>query len=182
MWNESFFSAPQLKRISLGGGNGSSQLLNEAPYVLKIRRLRTCNRCKHLGMRKGIDPVYRTSLTVRQLARTSWCSVRDLCQIDDSTAAVIRGVLVLDSVRIVVPDSQKEYFAYTSAANWATDLRLAHPESGWLRHFEQPGRSEVRMGGRPVVRDGLLIAVGLNNWRYRQDSTGLAFELYVAPA
>ena len=97
----------------------------------------------------------------------------------DSAAAVIRGLLVLDSVRIVVPDSQREYFAYTSAASWATDLPFDHPEAGCFA-LREPGRPAVRMGGRPVVREG-LIAVGLNNWRYRQDSTGLAFELYRSP-
>jgi hypothetical protein len=98
---------------------------------------------------------------------------------DDSAAAVLRGVLVLDSVRIIVPDSQSEYFAYASAGSWATDLRFDHPEAGCFA-LREPGRAPVRMGGRPVVRDG-LIAVGLNNWRYRQDSTGLVFELYRSP-
>ena len=35
------------------------------------------------------------------------------------------------------------------------------------------------MGGRPVVRDGLLIAVGLNNWR--SSSLGARVELYRSP-
>jgi len=36
------------------------------------------------------------------------------------------------------------------------------------------------LGGYAIVRDAIR-AVGLNNWRYRQDSTGLAFELYHSP-
>ena len=104
---------------------------------------------------------------------------RRSCNIEDSAAAVIRGTLVLDSVRIEVPDSQKEYFAFANGDKWAIDLRNNHPEGGCFA-LHEPGRLPVTTRGVPIVRDA-LIAVGLNNWRYRQDSTGLFLELYRSP-
>src|SRR6266699_1539291 len=104
---------------------------------------------------------------------------RRACEIDDSAAAVISGILVLDSVRIAVPDSQAEFFAFSNAANWAIELSNDHPEAGCFA-LREPGRAPTMLGGYAIVRDAIR-AVGLNNWRYRQDSTGLAFELYHSP-
>ena len=101
---------------------------------------------------------------------------RQLCKMDDSGVAIIRGTLVLDSARIVIPDSQKEYFAFANEGYWATDLRHDHPESACFV-LREPGRPPSSFKGRPFVREGLP-AVALTNWRYTQDTIGLEFELY----
>jgi len=104
---------------------------------------------------------------------------RRSCQIEDSAAAVIRGVLVLDSVRITIPDSLREYFTHANAGEWATDLRFENPGGACLV-LHEPGHPPAKRFGYTVVRDWLP-AVIVTNWRYRQDSSGLSFELYRSP-
>jgi hypothetical protein len=103
---------------------------------------------------------------------------RQACKFEDSAAALIRGILVLDSVRIAVPDSQKEYFEVANASWWATDPRDDHPE-GACFVLHEPGRTRITSHSVPVVRG--LPAVALASWRYRADSSGLVFELYRSP-
>jgi len=108
-----------------------------------------------------------------------WQFCAHSCQINDSAAGVITGVLVLDSVRIAVPDSQAEFFSFATAATWAIDLRNDHHEAGCFA-LRDPRRPPKRIGGFEYVHDAIP-AVGLNNWRYGTDSTGLWLELYRSP-
>jgi hypothetical protein len=104
---------------------------------------------------------------------------RRLCRIEDSATAIIRGVLVLDSSRISVPDSLRDYFEHANAGEWATTLRHDNPGAACFA-LREPGRPQVTRAGYAVVRDWLP-AVALTNWRYRRDSTGLAFDLLRSP-
>ena len=102
---------------------------------------------------------------------------RRTCGFDDSSAALIRATLVLDSTKIPVPDSQADYFAIANASAWATDLRDDHPESACfvLRETTRPPQTSH---GVPLVRG--VPAVAVTNWRYGLDS-GLVLELYRSP-
>ena len=100
------------------------------------------------------------------------------CRFEDTASSAIRGVLVLDSVRIAIPDSQKEYFGVANASDFATDLRYSNPEGACFA-LHEPGRGRVTSAGMPVVRD--YPGVAITNWRYSPDSSGLEFELYRSP-
>ena len=140
-------------------------------------RLLTCVFVLNAGLsgcgNDGIPYIGTPDSSVVGTYQLAFC--RRACEIDDSAAAVITGILVLDSVRIAVPDSQAEFFAFSNTANWAIELSNDHPEAGCFA-LREPGRAPTMLGGYAIVRDAIR-AVGLNNWRYRQDSTGLAFDI-----
>jgi len=102
---------------------------------------------------------------------------RRSCASDDSASVRIRGILVLDSVKVAVPDSQAEYFAVANAGSWATDL-LGHNPGAACFILHEPGRPTRNSHGLPVIRG--VPAVALTNWRYDADS-GLILELYRSP-
>jgi hypothetical protein len=121
----------------------------------------------------NIGPPDSSAVGTYQLA---FC--RSPCRFEDTASAAIRGVLVLDSVRIAIPDSQKEYFGVANASDFATDLRHANPEGACFA-LHEPSRPRATSAGMPVVRG--YPGVAITNWRYSSDSSGLEFELYRSP-
>src|SRR6266576_1773751 len=98
---------------------------------------------------------------------------RRSCTLEDSAASVVRGFLVLDSMRIVVPDSQAQYFAYADAGK----EQRTDPRHAGCFALHEPGRQPVTLSGAPIVHNAFY-AVGRNTWHYSPDSTGLVFDLY----
>jgi hypothetical protein len=97
------------------------------------------------------------------------------CSMDDSGAAIFRGILVLDSVPVAVPDSQRVYF---QVATPMSVMVGADDRPAGCFAIHETTKPVKWLHGAPVVRG--ILAVGLTHWRY-SPATGLTFQFYGSP-